>query len=127
VSAWREYITQHPEQFPYAKAAPRATLVKLPEYAPRAQLLRLPEWKVGETRPVLMPYNLQALATFRGQMPSIDMLPANGNQLGDMWVVAELPGCGYWRLEPQCLAGSNRANCYCEDEGGGIWPGGPRL
>jgi hypothetical protein len=35
--------------------APRAQLVKLPP--PRAQLVRLPEWRVGETRPVMMPYN----------------------------------------------------------------------
>jgi hypothetical protein len=87
VSTWREYIAQHPEQFPFAKPAPRAALVKLPP--PRAQLVRVPEWRIGETRPVLMPYNLQVLATFRGQLSSIDMLPSSGNQIGDMWVVAD--------------------------------------
>jgi hypothetical protein len=87
VTTWREFIAQHPEQFPYAKPAPRAVLVKLPP--PKAELIRLPDWKVGETRPVMMPYNLQVLATFRGQLPSIDMLPSSGNQIGDMWVIGD--------------------------------------
>jgi len=42
--------------------APRAALVKLPP--PQAQLISLPDWKVGETRPVTMPYNLEVLATY---------------------------------------------------------------
>jgi hypothetical protein len=47
----------------------------------------LPEWRIGEQRPVTMPYNLEVLATYRGQLPSIDRLPLEGNQLGDLWVV----------------------------------------
>ena len=96
MSAWREYITQHPEQFPYAKAAPRATLVKLPEYAPRAQLLRLPEWRIGEARPVVMPYNLEVLATYRGRLGAESMLPSSGNALGDMWVAGDTPWVWIW-------------------------------
>ena len=74
--------------------APRAVLVKLPP--PRAQLVRLPEWKVGETRPVLMPYNLEVLATYRGRLQSQDMLPSIGNQLGDTWVVGDTPWVWIW-------------------------------
>jgi hypothetical protein len=66
VNPWRAQLALHPEQFPYANAAPRAALVKLPP--PRAQLVRLPEWRVGETRPVLMPYNLEVSATYGGQL-----------------------------------------------------------
>src|SRR5262249_29889803 len=93
-SSWREYIAQHPEQFPYKDAAPRASLVKLPP--PRAQLVRLPEWKVGEQRPVMMPYHLEALATYRGRLESQDMLPSSGNQLGDTWVVGNTPWVWIW-------------------------------
>jgi hypothetical protein len=92
--SWQEGSAQHPEQFPYAKAAPRATLVKLPP--PRAQLISLPEWKPGETRPVMMPYNLEVLATYRGQLQSQDMLPSSGNQLGDTWVVGDTPWVWIW-------------------------------
>jgi hypothetical protein len=47
-------------------SAPRAELVKLPP--PRAQLIKLPEWRVGETRPVMMPYGVQALAKYKGRL-----------------------------------------------------------
>jgi len=62
LNTWRAQLAAHPEQFPYVNAAPRATLVKL--LSPRAQLVRLPEWRVGETRPVMMPYNLEVLTSY---------------------------------------------------------------
>jgi hypothetical protein len=64
-------------------------LIKLPP--PRAQLVRLPEWRIGEQRPVMMPYNLEVLATYRGRLGSENMLPSSGNMLGDMWVVGDTP------------------------------------
>ena len=85
--SWQEYIANNPP-------APRATLVKLPP--PRAQLVRLPEWKVGEQRPVMMPYHLEALATYGGRLESQDMLPSSGNQLGDTWVVGNTPWVWIW-------------------------------
>jgi hypothetical protein len=87
VSTGREYFANHPR-------APRAELFKLPP--PRAQLIRLRQWKVGETRSVMMPYHLEALATYRGRLESQDMLPSSGNQLGDTWVVGETPWVWIW-------------------------------
>jgi hypothetical protein len=58
---------------------------------PKAQLVRLPEWKVGETQPVLMPYNLEVLATYKGKLASQSMLPVNGNSIGDMWRIGDTP------------------------------------
>jgi hypothetical protein len=58
-SRWKGYLANN-------QAAPRAELIKLPP--PRAQLVRLPEWRIGETRPVLMPYNLEVLATYKGRL-----------------------------------------------------------
>src|SRR5262249_17853919 len=66
---WQSYLAAQ------QRRAPRAALVKLPP--PRAQLISLPEWKVGETRPLTMPYNLEVLATYKGQLGSESMLPAN--------------------------------------------------
>ena len=78
-------------------SAPRAELVKLP--SPRAQLIKLPEWRVGETRPVMMPYGVRALAKYKGQLLSEDMLPQSGNTIGDalavgdnVWVWIVTPG-----------------------------------
>jgi hypothetical protein len=58
---------------------------------PRAQLVRLPEWRIGEQRPVLMPYNLQVLATLKGRLQSQDVLPSSGNSIGDTWIVGQTP------------------------------------
>ena len=41
-------------------------LVKLPP--PKAQLVRLPEWRVGEQRPVTIPYGFEVLARYKGQL-----------------------------------------------------------
>jgi hypothetical protein len=87
---WQSYLVAH------QATAPRAALVKLPP--PRARLISLPEWKPGETRSVMMLYNLEVLATYRGQLQSQDMLPSSGNQLGDMWVVGNVPWL--WLLAP---------------------------
>jgi hypothetical protein len=76
------------------RAAPRAELIKLPP--PRAELVRLPEWRIGQTRPVLMPYNLEVLATYKGQLGSEAMLPQSGNLLGDMWVAGDTPWVWIW-------------------------------
>jgi hypothetical protein len=67
--------------------APRATLVKLPP--PRAVLVRLPQWRIGEERPVVMPYGLEVAARLKGKLPSTDMLPASGNAIGDTWVIED--------------------------------------
>jgi hypothetical protein len=67
--------------------APRATLVKLPP--PRAVLVRLPQWRIGEERPVMMPYGLEVAALLKGKLPSTDMLPMSGNTIGDTWIVGD--------------------------------------
>ena len=82
-----------PTPMPAIKA-PRATLVKLPP--PRPQLVSLPEWKVGVTRPVMMPYNIEVLATYRCEMPSLDALPSHRNHIGDMWLVGQVPWVWIW-------------------------------
>ena len=79
--SWQEYLAQHPEQFSYRNAAPRAELVKpapraavvkLP--APRAQLVRdLPPLIPVRRYLAAMPYNIEALATYKGQLASLDM------------------------------------------------------
>jgi hypothetical protein len=58
---------------PQLAVAPRAELVRLPP--PRAQLIRLPEWRIGEERPVMMPYGVEVAARLRGKLPSADVLP----------------------------------------------------
>jgi hypothetical protein len=82
------------ELFRPATTAPRAVLVKLPP--PRAELVRLPEWRIGEERPVMMPYNLEVRATYKGRLGSEKLLPLEGNQLGDMWVVGDTPWIWLW-------------------------------
>jgi hypothetical protein len=73
-----------PAAEPYA---PRAPLVKLPP--PRAVLVRLPQWRIGEERPVMMPYGLEVAALLKGKLPSTDMLPVSGNATGDTWAVGD--------------------------------------
>jgi hypothetical protein len=74
---------------------PRATLVKPP--VPRAQSTSdLPPPVQGQQYLATMPYGLEVLATYRGQLPSEDMLPSSGNQLGDTWVVAGTPWVWIW-------------------------------
>jgi len=88
----REYLANNPP-------VPRAVLVKS---APRAQLVKLPPSRtreVGESPPLVigqhylatMPYNVEVLATYRGQMDSVDLLPSHGNQIGDMRRVGNVP------------------------------------
>jgi len=67
--------------------APRATLVKPPP--PRAVLVRLPQWRIGEERPVMMPYGLEVAARLKGKLPFGDMLPMSGNEVGDTWVIGD--------------------------------------
>ena len=82
--------------------APRATLVKLPP--PRAVLVRLPQWRIGEERPVMMPYGLEVAARLKGKLPSTDILPISGNSIGDTWVVGD--SVWVWVAAP----GTSRAN-----------------
>jgi hypothetical protein len=65
--------------------APRAQLVRLP--VPRAQLVRL----IGKQYSATMPYGLQVLATYRGELASPDLLPTHGNRIGDAWIVQGTP------------------------------------
>jgi hypothetical protein len=74
-------------EFAVAPYAPRAELVRLPP--PRAQLIRLPEWRIGEERPVMMPYGLEVAARLRGKVLSTDRLPMSGNAIGDTWVIGD--------------------------------------
>ena len=71
--------------------APRSQLVRLP--APRAQLVReLPPLIPGRRYLATMPDdNLEVLATFRGWLPSQDDLPSHRNQIGDMYLVGNVP------------------------------------
>jgi hypothetical protein len=57
----------------------------------KEQRPELPEWQPGETRPVMMPYNLEVLATYKGPLTCEEMLPSSGNQLGDRWVLGDTP------------------------------------
>jgi hypothetical protein len=70
-----------------APYAPRAMHVKLPP--PRTVLVRLPQWRIGEERPVMMPYGLEVAALLKGKLPSTDMLPMFGNAIGDTWVIGD--------------------------------------
>jgi hypothetical protein len=70
-----------------AATAPRATLVKLPP--PRAVLVRLPQWRIGEGRPVMMPYGLEVAARLNGRLPFTDLLPVSGNAIGDTWFIGD--------------------------------------
>jgi hypothetical protein len=81
---------------PRLSTVARAELVKLPP--PRATLVRLPTWQVDTERELLMPYGLKVSAHLRGSVASTDMLPANGNQLGDTWVVGDT--AWVWLTQP---------------------------
>jgi len=72
---------------PQISVAPRAELLRLPP--PRAQLIRLPEWRIGEERPVTMPYGVEVAARLKGKLPSTGMLPMFGNAIGDTWVIGD--------------------------------------
>jgi hypothetical protein len=72
---------------PHIAVAPRAELLRLPP--PKAQLVRLPEWRVGEERPVMMPYGLEVTARLKGKLTSTDMLPTSGNAIGDAWGIGD--------------------------------------
>jgi len=96
--SWGEYLTNK-------APAPRATLVQ--PRAPRAQLVRppvaraqlipdLPHLIPGQRYLATMPYNLEVLATYRGEMASVDMLPSHRNRIGDMWVVGQVPWVWIW-------------------------------
>jgi hypothetical protein len=84
-----ERLRQTPRE-PIAPPAPTATqlatqTVPQPRQAPRAQLVRLPPWRVGEARMVKMPDGRLVLATYRGGLPSVDMLLNRRAQPGDAY------------------------------------------
>lgn len=75
--------------------APRATPVKLP--TPRAQLVRnLPPLIPGQRYLATMPYGIEALTTYKGELASLDMLPTHRNQIGDMYTVGNVPWVWIW-------------------------------
>jgi len=80
----------------FVSPAPRAVLIKLPP--PRAQLIRLPEWRVDTERQLLMPSGLKVLGRLRGSLVSTDMLPTNGNEIGDTWIVRDT--AWVWLTQP---------------------------
>ena len=43
-----------------------------------------------------MPYNLEVLTTYRGELPSLDALPSHRNAIGDMWLVNGTPWVWIW-------------------------------
>jgi hypothetical protein len=51
--------------------------------------VRLPDWNVGETRPVMMPYNIEVLTRYKGRLTSEAILPTDGNAIGDTWAVGD--------------------------------------
>jgi hypothetical protein len=75
--------TATPTQEPTATPQPTPLLQPIP--APRAQLVRLPPWRVGEARMVKMPDGRLVLATYRGGLPSVDMLLNRRAQPGDAY------------------------------------------
>jgi hypothetical protein len=98
-SRWKNYLATQQQRAPRAALvtpAPRAQLARPP--VPRAQLVHSQLPIIGWQYPVVMPYGLEVLATYRGQLASEDMLPTSGNQLGDTWVVAGTPWL--WLVTP---------------------------
>jgi len=43
-----------------------------------------------------MPYGLEVLATYRGELPAQDDLPSHRNAIGDMYLVAGTPFVWIW-------------------------------
>ena len=80
-TSWQSYFAARQTR------APRGCVSQMPPT--KAQLVRLPEWRVGEQRPVTIPYGVKVLARYKGQLGSEEMFPASGNALGDMWVVGD--------------------------------------
>jgi hypothetical protein len=69
------------------KHVPRAKLVHPP--APRADGLE--PLQIGSFYPVKMPYGLEVRARYHGELPSIADLPTHPNQIGDMYLVGNVP------------------------------------
>ncbi len=67
----------------------RATLRRLP--VPRAILWKLPEWRIGERRGMLMPYGLEVVGQLKGRVDDEGLLPVDGNNIGDVWLVGTTP------------------------------------
>jgi hypothetical protein len=66
---------------------PRPVFQPTPLFSPvpRAELVRLPPWRVGEARPVQMPDGRLVSATYRGGLPSMDVLLNRSAQPGDAY------------------------------------------
>jgi hypothetical protein len=70
--------------------APVQQLPPVGSPAPRAQLVKLPEWKIDDSHLIWMPYGMQVLAALRGYLGTEAQLPREGH-VGDMWVVGSTP------------------------------------
>jgi hypothetical protein len=58
-----------------------------------------PAWPprfVGGRYLATMPYGLEVLATYRGELDSLDVLPSHGNRIGDMRIVKGTPWVWIW-------------------------------
>jgi hypothetical protein len=51
---------------------------------------------VGGKYLATMPYGLEVLATYKGSLPSLDMLPSHRNAIGDTYMVKGVPFVWIW-------------------------------
>jgi hypothetical protein len=61
---------------------------------PRAALVNPPspgELQLGNHYLVRMPYDLQVLTTYKGELASVDDLPSHPNHIGDFYMVGQTP------------------------------------
>jgi len=64
--------------------------------------VRLPDYTIGQQFRATMPYGERILSTYRGELPSTDMLPYDGwVRLGDIWMVGSVPWV--WAQPPWAL------------------------
>jgi hypothetical protein len=68
--------------------------------APRAQRV----FRVGKHYSLIMPYDLEVRALYKGRLPSTQALPYLSNRIGDMWLVGSVPWI--WIVAP----GASRAD-----------------
>jgi len=76
-------LTPQPTPLPHL-SAPRALLAKLPP-----SLFVYLSGEPANSESQRCPMGWKVVATYKGRLPSIGMLPANGNALGDTWAVGD--------------------------------------
>jgi hypothetical protein len=88
--------TALPQPTPSTIPQPRPVFLPTPLFspAPRAELVRLPPWRVGEARPIRMPDGRLIAATYRGGLPSMDVLLERRSAQ---------PGDAYWINDSRSL------------------------